>query len=79
VIVTEHEIIVGLSRRSNQAGVAVMARVFAPTPVVAVSLMRGLHLKCVVTQLQGDTLVVADDEYAIETSRQSPLADRAVG
>lgn len=52
---------VGLSSRTNEAGVAVLRETFAPIgfEVHAIRLPSGLHLKCFCTALGEDTIVAA--------------------
>ncbi len=61
-------IYVGRSARTNAAGIARLAEVFAGIRVVAVELPAGiLHLKCVVTPLGGDRVLLARDSLAAAT------------
>jgi len=61
VLVTGHEIIVGLSSRTTEEGVRELAAAFVPIPVRSVSITKGLHLKSALSLLDEHTLVVADN------------------
>ena len=57
---TGAELLVGLSKRSNQAAVDQL-RAILPVPVHALPVTAGLHLKSVLSHLTSSTLVVADN------------------
>lgn len=60
---------VGRSARTSEAGIAILQRTFAPRGyrVVALDLPPGvLHLKCVVSPLGGDTILLADASLSPE-------------
>jgi len=59
VLVTGKEIIVGLSSRTNEEGVAVVRSAFSNYKVRAISVAEGLHLKSALSALDEDTLVVS--------------------
>jgi dimethylargininase len=57
-----NRIFVGRSQRTNDAGIARVREVFGPLgfDVIAVPLHDVLHLKCVCSPLDGDTILLAD-------------------
>ncbi|CAM9878285.1 unnamed protein product, partial [Choristocarpus tenellus] len=57
---------VGLSERTNEAGVAALKKVFGPSlPVVPVQVPGALHLKSLVTMLRPGVLVHARNEAGL--------------
>ncbi|KJE91936.1 dimethylarginine dimethylaminohydrolase 1, variant 1 [Capsaspora owczarzaki ATCC 30864] len=75
VLFTGRELFVGLSKRTNAAGLEVLKSTFEVlgVPVYGVSVIEGLHLKSVVTFADTDVLVVANNRAglaAFETIRQ---------
>lgn len=62
-------IFVGRSQRTNEAGIARVREVFGPLgfEVIAVPLDRVLHLKCVCSPLDDETILLADGTLPRET------------
>ncbi|KAL6069361.1 N(G),N(G)-dimethylarginine dimethylaminohydrolase 1 [Balamuthia mandrillaris] len=66
VMFTGKEFFVGLSKRTNEEGVEILAKVFDNYPVHSVKVVEGLHLKSVVTPASEELLVVADNRAGRE-------------
>ncbi len=67
VMFTSKRCYVGKSARTNDAGIEMLARVVGREHLVVVDLPPGiLHLKCVVTPLEGDQIALADQSLSSE-------------
>lgn len=62
VLVTGFEIIVGLSTRTNEAGVEFIRKTFPEFKVRAIEVEAGLHLKSAMSALDEETLVVSETD-----------------
>lgn len=64
VLFTGKEFLVGLSTRTNQAGINCLAETFPSYPVTAVPVTEHLHLKSMMTMAGDDIVVVGESEEA---------------
>lgn len=64
VLFTGREFLVGLSTRTNQDGVEVLAKTFPSYPVTAITVKEHLHLKSMMTMAGPDRVVVGESEEA---------------
>jgi len=65
VMCTPRHIFVGISSRTNMEGFKFIQQVFSDHVVVPIKVQGGLHLKCVVTFINPNTLVAANDATAL--------------
>jgi len=62
VMYTGKDIFVGLTRRTNTNAIEQISKWFNNTPVHTIPCLNSLHLKCVVTPYDENTLIVAEKE-----------------
>ena len=64
VLFTGREFLVGLSKRTNQAGIETLAKTFPSYPVTGISVTSHLHLKSMMTMGGNDIIVVGGSSEA---------------
>ena len=64
VLFTGKEFLVGLSKRTNQAGIDTLAETFPSYPVAEISVPNHLHLKSMMTMASHDVIAVGGSEEA---------------
>ena len=67
---TSRELIVGLSQRTNEAGVRELSAAFAPLPVIGCRVEAGLHLKSAMTMIAPDKILIGRSASAQSLRRQ---------
>ncbi|CAM9555610.1 unnamed protein product [Discosporangium mesarthrocarpum] len=80
VLFTGRHMFVGLSERTNEAGVAALRKAFGPSlPVLPVQISGALHLKSLVTVLRPGVLVYAKNEAGLNAvaSMASQVGEKA--
>jgi len=70
VLFTGKEFFVGLSSRTNEAGVAALQRAFPECPVHGITVDAGLHLKTLSSVAMEDVIIIGSSEAAASAKRQ---------
>lgn len=61
---TGREFIIGLSSRTNEKGIKELEKTFEDIPVIKCFLKNGLHLKCFLTMISKDTILIGNSDSA---------------
>lgn len=76
VLFTSRHLFVGLSERTNQAGIQVLKEVFPKYEVIVVPVSGALHLKSLVTHMDSHTIVAPTGELGDALLREMKAAER---
>jgi dimethylargininase len=76
VLFTSRHLFVGLSERTNQAGIQVLKEIFPKYEVIAVPVSGALHLKSLVTHMDSHTLVAPTGEIGDTLLSEMEAAER---
>ncbi len=73
VLNTGKHVIIGKSHRTNAEGIKFIQSTFPSTPVFTVDMPDVLHLKCLVTSLDNDTLILNDEPFCRDMITREPF------